>query len=197
VGLPDPNDVEAYDELLAEVTIGGAEPLSRPIEIRDYDPAWPAQYELEAAQIREALGERALRLEHAGSTAVPGLPAKPIVDVILEVQDSAAEETYLPDLEQAGYYLHIREHDWFEHRELKRRDRSVHLHVFTVGCEEVEAMLRFRDHLRVSAADRELYAATKRELAAHDWKYGQQYADAKSAVIREILACSKGSDTTR
>ena len=85
--------------------------------------------------------------------------------------------------------------DWFEHRLLERPDRSVHLHVFSAGCEEVDAMLRRRDHLRVDAEDRELYVATKRELAARPWKYGQQYADAKSTVIRAILARSERSDT--
>jgi GrpB-like predicted nucleotidyltransferase (UPF0157 family) len=135
-----------------------------------------------------------VRIEHAGSTSVLGLCAKPIIDVVLEVLNSATEETYVPDLEAGGYVLHIREPDWFEHREFKRPDRSVHLHVFSAGCEEVDAMLRFRDHLRVNAADRELYAATKCELGAHPWKYGQQYADAKSPVIREIMARADRSE---
>jgi GrpB-like predicted nucleotidyltransferase (UPF0157 family) len=188
MGSPDPTDVEAYDRRQAQITVGGAKPLSKPIEIRDYDPEWPALYEQEEAQIRSILGERVVRVEHVGSTSVPNLCAKPIIDVVLEVPDSAAEGTYVPELEAGGYVLHVREPDWFEHREFKRPDRSVHLHVFSAGCDEVDAMLRFRDHLRVDAADRELYAATKRELAVRPWKYGQQYADAKSPVIREIMA---------
>lgn len=185
---PDPTDVEAYDTSQDRITIGGAQPLSKPIEIRDYDAEWPVLYEREEARIRSVLGERVVRIEHVGSTSVPNLCAKPIIDVVLEVADSAAEETYVPDLEAGGYFLHIREPDWFEHRLLKRPDGNVHLHVFSAGCEEVDAMLRFRDHLRVHPADRELYAATKRELAARPWKYGQQYADAKTHVIREIMA---------
>jgi GrpB-like predicted nucleotidyltransferase (UPF0157 family) len=134
------------------------------------------------------LGDRVFRIEHVGSTSVPGLPAKPIIDIILEVPDSATEEAYVPDLEKAGYRLSLREPEWFEHRLLKGPDTNVNLHVFTAGCEEVEVMLRFRDHLRANEADRELYTRAKRELAARDWKYMQQYADAKTAVVREILA---------
>jgi len=135
-----------------------------------------------------ALGPRVVRLEHVGSTSVPDLPAKPIVDVVLEVVDSADEPSYVPALESAGFELRIREPDWYEHRVLKSSTADVNLHVFTVGCAEVERMLRFRDRLRTDAADRELYAAAKRDLAAREWRYTQQYADAKSDVVREILS---------
>jgi GrpB-like predicted nucleotidyltransferase (UPF0157 family) len=91
-------------------------------------------------------------------------------------------------MEAAGYVLRIREADWFEHRLFKGPDINIHLHVFSAGCTEVGRMLVFRDWLRTSAADRELYAHTKRELAALDWKYMQQYADAKTAVVKEIMA---------
>jgi GrpB-like predicted nucleotidyltransferase (UPF0157 family) len=184
----DPNDVEAYERELAKITIGGAKPLTKPIEIREYDPEWPALYAREEARIRLILGDRAVRIEHAGSTSVPGLPAKPIVDIVLEVLDSAAEDAYIPDLEAAGYRLSIREPEWFEHRLCKGPDTNINLHIFSAGCEEVGAMLRFRDHLRSNDSDRELYAAAKRELAARDWTYVQQYADAKTAVVRDILA---------
>ena len=184
----DPNDVAAYDVELARVTIGGAQPLPTPIEIREYDPDWPLSYEREEARIRSVLGDRVVRIEHAGSTSVPGLPAKPIVDIALEVPDSADEPAYVPELEAAGYVLRIREPDWFEHRLFKGPDTNVNLHVFTAGSAEVDRMLAFRDRLRTNTADRELYAAAKRELAARDWKYMQQYADAKTAVVDEIVA---------
>jgi GrpB-like predicted nucleotidyltransferase (UPF0157 family) len=186
--LPDPTDVAAYDHLLEKVTIGGARPLAKPIQIRDYDPTWPLLYEREEARIRSVLGDRVSRLEHVGSTSVPGLPAKPIIDIVLEVDDSAVESAYLPDLEAAGYVLQIREPEWFEHRVLKGPDTNVNLHVFTADCSEVDRMLLFRDRLRANRADREAYAAAKRELAARDWKYVQQYADAKTEVVRDILA---------
>jgi GrpB-like predicted nucleotidyltransferase (UPF0157 family) len=123
-----------------------------------------------------------------GSTSVPGLAAKPIIDMVLEVADSSEEAAYVPDLEAVGYALRIREPSWFEHRMLRDPDESVHLHVFSAGCPETRRMIRFRDHLCASAADRDLYAATKRELAAREWKYMQQYADAKTDVVAEIMA---------
>jgi GrpB-like predicted nucleotidyltransferase (UPF0157 family) len=184
----DPTDLAAYEQELAKVTIGGPQPLTKPIEIREYDPDWPRLYEREEARIRSILGERVIRIEHAGSTSVPGLPAKPIIDIVLEVPDSAAEPEYVPPMEAAGYVLRIREPDWFEHRLFKGPDTNINLHVYTVGCEEVDRMLQFRDWLRGDAADRELYANAKRELAARDWKFVQQYADAKTEVVKEIMA---------
>ena len=183
----DPSDVAAYDRDLAEITIGGPQPLQRPIEIRESDPEWPRLYAAEEARIRSALGDRVIRIEHTGSTAVPGLPAKAIIDIVLEVRDTSVEPEYVPDLEAAGYVLRIREPDWFEHRLFKGTDRDVNLHVFPASCEEVERMLLFRDWLRTHSDERMLYATVKRELAARDWKYGQQYADAKSAVVAEIM----------
>lgn len=183
----DPEDVAAYERDLARVTIGGPRPLRTPVEIRAYDPAWPARYEREEARVRAVLGDRVVRIAHVGSTAVPGLPAKPVIDVGLEVPDSAAEAAYVPEMEAAGYVLRIREPEWFEHRLFEGPDTRVNLHVFSAGCEELERMLRFRDRLRANAADRERYAAAKRELAARPWRYVQQYADAKTAVVEEIL----------
>jgi GrpB-like predicted nucleotidyltransferase (UPF0157 family) len=188
----DPDDVAAYDRELAEVTIGGPRPLLGPVEIHDYDPDWPRLYEREEARLRASLGDRVIRIEHVGSTSVPGLPAKPLIDVALEVQDSADEAAYVPALEAAGYSLRIREPDWFEHRLLKGPDTDVNVHVFSASCEEVDRMLLFRDRLRGNAADRRLYAEKKRELAGRDWKYMQQYADAKTAVVQEIMARATG-----
>jgi GrpB-like predicted nucleotidyltransferase (UPF0157 family) len=183
----DPTVEAAYDEFLAGITVGPVQPLAGAIEIAKYDPAWPLLYEREERRIRSVLGDRVVRIEHVGSTSVPGLPAKPIVDIVLEVPSSADEDAYLPDLEAAGYPLRIREPDWYEHRVFKGPDTNVNLHVFTAGCEEVDVMIRFRDRLRASDADRDRYAAAKRELAAREWKHVQQYADAKSEVVRDIL----------
>jgi GrpB-like predicted nucleotidyltransferase (UPF0157 family) len=186
VGLPDPNDVAAYDEL-EQRQIGGPTPLTGPIELHDYDPGWPERYAGHAARLREALGDRVVRLEHVGSTSVPGLAAKPIIDVALEVPDTTDEPAYVDDLEAAGYALRFREPEWFEHRLFKPADGGVNLHVFSAGCPETDRMVRFRDWLRINDADRELYLRTKRELASRDWKYMQQYADAKAGVVEEIM----------
>ena len=87
--------------------------------MRDYDPHWPELFSREADRVRAVLGSRALRVEHAGSTSVPGLIAKPIVDLVLVVADSAEEEAYAPALEAAGYVLRIREPHWYQHRMFK------------------------------------------------------------------------------
>ena len=186
MGLPDPTDVAAYDEL-EKRRIDGPQPLTRPIELLDYDPSWPERYAEHAARLRAALGDRVVRVEHVGSTSVPGLAAKPIIDIALEVADTTDEPAYVDDLEAAGYVLRFREPDWFEHRLFQPADGTVNLHVFGAGCPETDRMVLFRDRLRSDDADRELYLQTKRELAARDWKYGQQYADAKTDVVAEIM----------
>jgi GrpB-like predicted nucleotidyltransferase (UPF0157 family) len=173
---------------LAAIRVGAtAGPTTGRVELAPYDPEWPRLFEREADWIRGALGKRAIRIEHTGSTSVPGLAAKPIIDVTLVVEDTTDEEAYVPALEAAGYVLRMREPDWYEHRLFKGPDTNVNLHVFSEGCEEIERMVRFRDWLRSNDADRELYLRTKRELAASDWKFVQNYADAKSAVVQEIL----------
>jgi GrpB-like predicted nucleotidyltransferase (UPF0157 family) len=176
------------EEYLRAHTIGELAPLASSIHLVDYDPEWPRRFEREAYGIRSALGDRALRIEHAGSTSVPGLPAKPIIDIVLEVADSAQEIEYAAALEGAGYRLHIREPGWHEHRMFQYQAKDVNLHVFSTGCPEIERMLVFRDWLRSSESDRELYARCTRKLAQQEWKYTQNYADAKTAVIEEIMA---------
>ncbi len=162
--------------------------LSGPILIVKYDPHWPELFAREAGRIRSVLGARALCIEHAGSTSVPGLAAKPIIDLVLGVENSADEDGYVPALEAAGYVLRIREPDWYQHRMLKGPDTDVNLHVFSSGCPEVERMLLFRDWLRRNAADRDLYERTKLALARREWKCVQDYADAKTATIDQIIA---------
>ena len=162
--------------------------MSSRILIVDYDSQWPELFRREAGRIRTALGRRALQVEHIGSTSVPGLAAKPIIDVLLVVADSADEEAYVPALASAGYLLRIREPDWYEHRMFKGPDTEVNLHVFSSGCKEIDRHLMFRDWLRRNAADRDLYARTKLALSRQKWKDVQDYADAKTEVIGEIIA---------
>ena len=164
-----------------------------PIRLADPDPEWPARFAGEEQRIRVALGSRAVQVDHVGSTSVPGLAAKPVIDIVLVVADSADEAGYLPDLEAAGYRLQFREPDWYEHRFLRDHAPEVQVHVFSVGCPEVERMLLFRDHVRSRSDERELYERTKRELAARRWEYIQDYADAKSAVIEEIILRARAS----
>ncbi len=162
--------------------------LDGPVLLADYDPAWPALYAREAERIRATLGGRVLLLEHVGSTSVPGLAAKPKIDMLLGVADSADEAAYVTALEAAGYLLHIREPDWHEHRLFKGPDTDINLHVFSAGHPEIARMLLFRDWLRGNETDRRLYEQIKRELAARTWIYTQHYADAKTAVVEQIIA---------
>jgi GrpB-like predicted nucleotidyltransferase (UPF0157 family) len=167
--------------------------LTGRIEVVDYDPAWPGLFAREAGRIRAVLGDRVLALEHVGSTSVPGLAAKPIIDILLVVPDPADEPAWLPDLEAAGYVLVIREPEWYQHRCLKGPDTNVNLHVYPPGCPEIERYLLFRDRLRQDPAERAHYQRVKRELAERDWTYVQQYADAKTEVVEAIIARARAS----
>lgn len=180
-GLQDPDYIES-------VAVGAPPSQYTEIVIADYDPIWPHWFESAAFRIREALGDKVLQLDHVGSTSVRGLPAKPLIDINMVVADTTDEDAYVPPLEGIGYELRVREPDWHEHRLLRGFDPPVNLHVFNPGCMELERTLRLRDWLRTHDDDRDLYARTKRELAAKRWKYVQNYADAKSEVIQQILA---------
>jgi len=180
--------VPATDEQIRQATIGEPIRLDGPVLLVEYDPVWPEKFAREAARIKTALADRALRIEHTGSTAVPGLVAKPIIDIVLVVADSADEASYAPALEAAGYVLRNREPGWHQHRMFKGPDTNVNLHVFSLGSEEIARMVRLRDRLRANAGDRDVYAQAKRSLASRKWKYAQNYADAKSEVIEAILA---------
>lgn len=181
------NEPMTEEQILA-ATVGERRVHEGPVHLAEYDPSWPGRFDREAERIAAALGERALMIEHVGSTSVPGLAAKPTIDILLIVADSADEEAYLPALEAAGYALRIREPDWNEHRMVVDRAANVQVHVLSEGCPEIERVLLFRDRLRRDAADRALYERTKRELAMRTWRYVQNYADAKGPVVEEIIA---------
>jgi GrpB-like predicted nucleotidyltransferase (UPF0157 family) len=169
--------------------IGGVEKVK--IKIVDYDSAWPKKFERHAQIIAGALGETALLIEHIGSTSVPGLAAKPIIDILVVVQDSANESTYLPKLEAAGYELRVREPEWNEHRMFRTPEKDMHVHIYSTGCPEIERNLIFRDRLRRNSDDRRRYEQTKRELARQDWPDTNDYAAAKTDVIESIIAAGR------
>lgn len=181
------------DDYLLEATIGPRVRLDGPVLLAPYDPGWPGEFERLARAIRGTLGARVLLLEHVGSTSVPGLAAKPVIDMVLAVSDSADEPAYVPRLEAAGFAMRIREPAWFQHRMLKTPGRDGNLHVFTVGCLEIERMIAFRDRLRADERDHRLYEETKRALAARTWGDVQHYADAKADVVEEILGRARGT----
>lgn len=161
-------------------------PLDGPVVLLTYDPQWAAMFASEAAIIREALGERALVLEHIGSTAVPGLSAKPCIDILLAVEVSADEDAYLPALDAAGFVLRMRHPDWHEHRVFKSERINVNLHVWSNGSSEIERHITFRDWLREHPEDRDLYAAAKQRIASGHLQTMTEYADAKNEVVKAI-----------
>ena len=157
----------------------------RSIVLADYDPAWADRFAAVSAGLHEVLGGLILAVEHVGSTSVPGLAAKPIIDIDLLLADTADESRYVPALEQAGYWLVLREPWWFGHRMLVDTAEDVHLHVWPEGAPEPVRHRLFRDWLRAHPADRELYASVKRQLARDQ---RGDYTLAKSEVIDEIFA---------
>ena len=166
-----------------EFLIGGNE--RRAIVLVDYDPSWPMRFQDERAKITTALGAEAIRVEHIGSTAVPGLAAKPIIDVLVTLADIEDESRYLPAVQRAGYVLRVREPG---HRMVRTPELDVHVHIWPDDDPAVTAHLAFRNRLRSNTDDRDLYAATKRRLAQQDWPTMNHYADAKTDVILQILS---------
>jgi GrpB-like predicted nucleotidyltransferase (UPF0157 family) len=172
-----------------ETLIGGVE--KREIEIYDYDPRWQDTYQAHATVIAEALDDTALLIEHIGSTSVPGLAAKPIVDMLLVVPDSQDEDSYVAKMESAGYVLRVREPNFHEHRMFRTQDLGVHIHVFSRGSSEIDRCVTFRNRLRANSHDRLFYEETKRKLAAQSWPDMNAYADAKSEVIETIIEAAR------
>lgn len=185
--LSEKNSILRSDEELQKLTVGELKLHNAPIIIVEYDPNWPNLFEREANRIRSVLGSKALQIEHVGSTSVPGLCAKPIIDILLVVKNSADEPSYVPALEEAGYSLQIREPEWFEHRLFKGPDTDINIHVFSEGASEVDRILRFRDWLRSNESDSNKYAQVKRRLAKNKWRHVQHYADAKTSIVQEIM----------
>jgi GrpB-like predicted nucleotidyltransferase (UPF0157 family) len=172
----------------ADPWVSGARPAVG-IDVTEADPAWPQRYEVVADRIREALGWRVLQLEHVGSTSVPGLAAKPIIDIDLTVADPDREQDYIPGLETIGFRLVIREPWWYGHRALRADEPACNLHVFGPDSPEPVRHRIFRDWLRGNPADRDRYAAIKRQAASEANAHGEdvmQYNARKEQLIREI-----------
>jgi GrpB-like predicted nucleotidyltransferase (UPF0157 family) len=172
---------DELDAHLDRVLVGGRE--RRAIALVAHRPAWAERFARERERIRSALGDRASAVDHIGSTAVPGLMAKPIVDVLVAVPDPRAPEVGAA-LERAGYELRVDEPG---HRMFRTPARDVHVHLWPIGSPEIARHLAFRDRLRASEADRRLYERRKRELAVREWEDMNHYADAKGPVIEAIL----------
>lgn len=175
-------DVTAVD------LVGGIEPLK--LELHDYDERWVDLYADHRRRILNALEAENVGVEHIGSTSVPGLAAKPIIDIVVTVDDITAEEDYLDALLVAGYELRVREPG---HRLVRTPARDVHVHIYEHDDPAVDEYLLLRDWLRSNADDRALYESTKRSLLRRRWDDMNAYADAKTDVILAIKARARAS----
>jgi GrpB-like predicted nucleotidyltransferase (UPF0157 family) len=161
--------------------IGGPERLE--LDLHSYDERWAEIYLVHRSRIRDSLAASDVEIEHIGSTSVPGLAAKPIIDIVVAVDDITAEEDYLNPLLAAGYELRVREPG---HRLVRTPARDVHVHLYEQNDPAVDEYLLLRDHLRSDADDRGLYESTKRTLLNKQWDDTNDYADAKTDVILAI-----------
>lgn len=177
---------KAVDVTEVEI-VGGAEPLR--VGIVRYRDEWVREFEEHRGRIMAALGERAIAVEHIGSTSVPGLAAKPIVDIVVAVADVTDERAYLEPLLESGYVLRVREPG---HRLVRTSERDVHVHVYRDGDPAVDAYLLLRDRLRTHAGDRALYESVKEHLMTRAWDDMNAYSEAKTEVIQGILDRARG-----
>jgi GrpB-like predicted nucleotidyltransferase (UPF0157 family) len=177
------------DTHLDAVLVHGRQPVTP--EIVEYDDGWPARFAEHRDRIAAALGGRARLVEHIGSTSVPELAAKDVVDIVVGVDDPDDEAAYLPDLEAAGYELRVREPG---HRALRETSgRRVNVHCYAPGDDEVAKYRLLRDHLRAHPEARREYEAAKRALAGREWPDMNHYAEAKGPTIRRLLRCASRS----
>lgn len=179
------------DRWLDQSIIGERQP--GPVRLVEYDADWPARFERIRENLVGALGATARTVEHVGSTAIPGMVAKPIIDVLMTVDDVEDQARYLPVIEELGYELRVREDG---HRMFRPASRDVHVHVCAEGSPKHRDYLLLRDWLRRSPDDRAAYARLKRELAAEAWPDVNYYAQAKGPVISEILERARRATKT-
>ncbi|MDE1480052.1 GrpB family protein [Xenorhabdus bovienii] len=172
---PDPNENPWVHGKPAEEVIG----------VVAYNPEWVATWQQLSESIKKTLGNIVLHIEHVGSTAVPGLAAKPVIDIDLIVLDPIQEQTYVPALEQLGYDLTVREPSFYQHRCLRLAKPRVNLHVFGPDCPEHIRHILFRDWLREHPEDCQRYMAAKIN-AKDNVSQVMHYNQRKEQVVREI-----------
>lgn len=158
-----------------------------PVVIVEPDPGWPRAFERLRSRLARALGPRAVRIDHVGSTAVPGLSAKPVIDIQVSVPDVDDEDSYRRAIESLGWELTGREphHRFF--RPPADRPRTVHVHVCGSGSDWERDHLLFVGYLRAHPERAAEYSHLKKELAARYTADRTRYTDAKDAFVRETL----------
>ncbi len=164
-----------------------------PIEIVDYDPSWPDRFAEWRDRLSAELGTVALRIEHVGSTAVPGLAAKPILDIQVTVVDLEDEGAYVPAIDRAGVALRSRDaaHRYF--RPAPGRPRDVQIHVCAAGGDWERDHLDFRDYLRSNDEARDAYGNLKKALAVQYPDDRLAYTEAKTAFVTDALCRARAT----
>lgn len=185
-----PSAITTTPDVVAPMEMLASRPARRGLHIVDYNPSWVKDFSDLQFRIREALGPVALDVHHVGSTSVPGLSARSVIDVDLVVADPADEASYVPALEAAGFTLYFRQPAYYGHRFLGCQTPDTNIHVYGPNCPDTARHLIFREWLNEHPEDRDKYAAVKREVAAvaeEKSETGNQYGKRKEWVIREIL----------
>jgi GrpB-like predicted nucleotidyltransferase (UPF0157 family) len=173
--------------------------MTVPVVIVDYDPRWPAMYQEEKDRVLGAIGHLVVAIEHIGSTAVPGLGAKPIIDIMTAVPSLADAPACVEPLERIGYeYIPEYEADFPERRYFRKRPVRVdthHLHMVEQDSGFWERHILFRDDLRVHPETAHEYERLKRELAAQFGSDRDGYTDAKTSFIESVVAQARAGKT--
>jgi len=170
--------------------------IPRPITIVPYDPSWPVFYEEEKSRILQAIGEFVVDIDHIGSTAVPGLSAKPIIDIMAGLRGPSDAEVCLPLLGELGYddvTPEPEEDDWYYCLGRGIHSIGYHLHLVKAGSQFQERHILFRDYLRTSQEDARRYQALKERLAFEYRDMREEYTNAKTEFIESIIEKAKKS----
>jgi GrpB-like predicted nucleotidyltransferase (UPF0157 family) len=173
---------------LQSISVGQRDTRRSAIELVPNDPAWAGHFARLSRDIRSALGSRLIAVEHVGSTAIPGLPAKPIIDIDATIYNPADESGYRDVLEGLGFALTIREPEWHQHRMFKLSDPRTNLHIYADNCSLPMRDVAFRDLLRNDRQAALAYSELKRELSSQEWSSSQHYAEGKSELIIDLLS---------
>ena len=159
------------------------------VEVVPHNPRWRDEFEAEAKRVAAALGENVVAIHHIGSTAIPGIYAKPVVDFLVEVRDIAEVDGRSPAMESLGYEV-LGEYGIPGRRYFRKDDRegirTHHIHAFEAGSAEVERHLAFRDYMIAHPVDAQRYSELKRKLAEEHPQSMDGYMDGKDGFIKEI-----------
>lgn len=171
------------------------------VSVVEYRPHWRQMFEDEKRRILTALGEAEALVEHIGSTAIEGLAAKPVIDIMIGLPDFSLADRLVTGIEALGYEYFKKYEDEMPFRRYFARDsngkRSHQIHMVEIGGEFWKRHLFFRDYLRRNPEAAKEYAALKKRLAEREWENVNEYADAKTEFIKSIERKAGGQESGR